>query len=98
MRSRLLLFVALGLALYTAAAGAQENNDEILAYHARGILQKHCQSCHSGGEPKAGFEILDRDGLLKEGIVANNAQGFSELVQRVKEGSMPPGDKDKLSD
>jgi hypothetical protein len=74
---------------------AFDKKQETLAYQVRAILQKRCQSCHSGNNAKGDLKILDYETLLKKKLISNNSK-FSELVQRVHEGSMPPGNMEKL--
>jgi hypothetical protein len=78
-------------------AGDSEKEIEIVAYQARSILETHCHGCHSGPRPRGSLIILDHDGLLNQQLVSVKRDGFSELLQRIDEGSMPPGRHDKLT-
>src|SRR4051812_15389150 len=61
------------------------------------ILVKNCVNCHNASEPKGGFDLTRKEGLLKGGksgpaVVAGKPEE-SYLIQRVTEGSMPPKKK-----
>ena len=82
-----------------SAQAANSNEEEALAYQARAVLHKHCLNCHGAEQPKAGLNILNYD-LVVDGrglVLPKAAPEFSELFQRVEEGSMPPGNQPKLS-
>jgi WD40 repeat protein/mono/diheme cytochrome c family protein len=64
-----------------------------LAEKARTVLQTHCAACHgSAGSAKGGFGyVLDRDRLVARDKVVPGKAGESPLLQRIKDGEMPPG-------
>jgi hypothetical protein len=59
---------------------------------AHAALEKHCGSCHAGGEAnEGGFDFLfDRDALVREQFVVPRRAAASRLVQRLNSREMPP--------
>src|SRR5262245_37911308 len=49
----------------------------------RAFLNKHCQSCHSGQEPKGGFDL---DKLAADFDNTANQERWLEVQKRVKAG------------
>lgn len=73
-----------------ANGGANAGGD--LATQAHRILEKSCYSCHgAGGTAEGGFNfILRRDKLVEEAYVIPGSPDDSFLLQRIKDGEMPP--------
>lgn len=69
-----------------------------LAPQAREILQRHCYDCHGGAETKAAkkFHVFNRDSLLDADrqYVVPYGPDQSRLILRIKDGSMPPPEKE----
>src|SRR5438128_5295988 len=66
--------------------------------HVRPILKTYCLDCHGGGEKLKGhLDLRLRRFLAKGGdsgpAVVPGAPGKSLLVERLKAGEMPPGEK-----
>jgi mono/diheme cytochrome c family protein len=90
-----LLAVALAAALPCAAAADPGQ----LAARARRVLEKHCAACHGAGpQARAGLHALEREALVKRGVIRPQRPQDSELVQLVECGTMPPGRRPKLTD
>src|SRR5258708_14925957 len=89
--------VVLALAASLRAAEESPSLDE----RAREIFQQHCAACHGRGKnpPQAGLNVLDRKRLIEEErrLVVPGQPDQSELLQLVECGSMPPGNKKKVS-
>ena len=69
-----------------------------IAPRVREILQRHCVECHGARPGKAmkGLHILDHKGLLDSArrIVVPGEPDDSRLIQRIKDGSMPPEEEE----
>jgi serine/threonine protein kinase len=69
-----------------------------LAPQAREILHRHCYDCHGGDQTKAvkKFHVFHRDSLLDANrqYVVPHEPDQSRLIKRIKDGSMPPPDKE----
>lgn len=96
----LLLFPAL---LFSPATvhGAEPPEKPSYEHDIRPILKTYCFDCHGGQELKAGLDLRLRRLIVKGGeggpaIVPGDVDG-SELVHRIRDKEMPPGEK-KLSD
>ncbi|MBL8797046.1 MAG: DUF1592 domain-containing protein [Planctomycetia bacterium] len=76
--------VVLGL-LSVAAARAEDFTREI-----RPILKTHCFSCH-GSETKKGN--LDLERFLQASQVVNDIKTWQSVVEKIRDGSMPPRGK-----
>ena len=63
-----------------------------LALKARQILEKHCHSCHGkSGTNEGGLNfILSLDKLVAKRLVVGNKASESPLLERIKNGEMPP--------
>lgn len=89
-----LLFLGLGSGLTRAEPALFES-------HARPILRAYCLECHGDeAKPKGGLDLRQARTTLEGGksgpaIVPGNPDA-SDLISRVREGTMPPGKK-KLS-
>jgi mono/diheme cytochrome c family protein len=91
------LTVALLLGLPCAAVRAEDKDSEAIAYQARGILRKHCSECHGAQQARAGLRILDHRELVgARTVVLPEAPSCSELLERIEDGSMPPGSRAKV--
>ena len=96
--SRLILSIAL---LYGLAATCNGADELFFEQPVRAIFKAHCFQCHGEeGEPKGKLDLRLRHFMVRGGesgpaLVAGKA-AESLLLQRIKNGEMPPGDK-KLS-
>jgi mono/diheme cytochrome c family protein len=95
------LFALAILTVGSAGRAAESPGD--LAIHARSILKTHCAECHDG---KAGsrsqLQILDYAQLAGSErklppFVKPGAPNASQVVEFIDDGSMPPGNRPKLS-
>jgi len=61
------------------------------------IIVKNCLNCHNPSDRKGGLDLSQKDGLFKGGksgpVIAAGKPDDSYLIERVREGSMPPKDK-----
>ena len=84
------------LALVTNQATA-DDSQLTFERHIRPIFRAHCYDCHGAGKTKKGNLDLRLVRLMLQGgesgpaIKAGDAKG-SYVVERIREGSMPPGD------
>jgi mono/diheme cytochrome c family protein len=66
------------------------------------ILQKSCVACHGPKARMAGLDLHEASLALRGGengpVVTPGKPAESMLLKRVREGSMPPGGKNRLSD
>lgn len=61
-----------------------------LATEAKKIISASCAGCHSGGKTAGGIaDILDRDGLIKDGFVNLADPSASKLYEAVRTDAMP---------
>lgn len=58
------------------------------------LLQKHCGSCHSGGESEGDFSLS----LLEDKANSNNRDHWLASFEYVKSGEMPPNDEASITD
>lgn len=58
------------------------------------LLQKHCGSCHSGGESEGDFSLS----LLEDKANSNNRDHWLASFEYVKSGEMPPSDEASITD
>jgi mono/diheme cytochrome c family protein len=73
-------------------AGAKVFNDQIAP-----LLVRYCLECHGPGDPHGGLDLSSREKALAGGdsgaaIVAGKP-GESLLIERLRDGSMPPEGK-----
>lgn len=74
-----------------------------LAIQARLILKKHCAECHDGqSSNRSSLSVMDFPQLVNPErklppFVKAKTPLASQIVQFMEEGSMPPGDKPKVS-
>jgi mono/diheme cytochrome c family protein len=71
---------------------------EIFKQHVRPLMAERCVKCHGGKETEAGFDLTDRDPLLKGGesgpaVLIGNAKNslMVKLLRHEKEPKMPKG-------
>ena len=81
---RTALFLALLATLCLGTVDAQTVYD---FFSARSFLDQHCQACHSGNAPAAGFRT---DGLYGETSFVKNPAAWISLAARVSNHEMPP--------
>ena len=66
------------------------------------ILQRSCIGCHGPGTRTAGLDLHDAALILRGTgngpVIVRGASQESVLIRRVREGSMPPGGKNRLSE
>ena len=100
-RIRILLCLGALLAGWSqCVAGA----DEMVDYQRQiqPILLAKCGRCHGGANRKSGLDLLSPTGLLKGGeggpVLVPGKPDESSLHARVRDGEMPPGGKDRLSE
>jgi serine/threonine-protein kinase len=78
------------------AARADRQTD--LAERAADVLRQRCAACHTGPKARGGLSILDHKALLQgRAVVVEKNHEKSELWQLVECGTMPPGDRPKLT-
>jgi len=74
-----------------------------LAIQARGIIKKHCAECHDGQSgTRSGLILLEHPQLVDTkrtlpAFVAPKSAAGSQIIQFMEDGSMPPGDRAKLT-
>jgi hypothetical protein len=54
---------------------------------AQAFLSKHCQACHSGKSPAAGFNLSE---VTSTPTFGNRADRWTRIASRVRNGEMPP--------
>ncbi len=88
------------LPLLAAAAGAddlgpREKGDRAIA--ARQVLFKYCRECHGGDTSAGRLTVVDHNRLVDPGPVPvpfasrNKDRPRSQVVEFMRDGSMPPG-------
>lgn len=86
------LFSMLGMAWGSAAVNAAEPASFFPPMMT--VLEQHCIRCHDGPDAKGGLDLASRDGWLKGGdggpAIVPGKPDESFLLERVKQGSMPP--------
>eukprot|EP00913_Durusdinium_trenchii_P008983 g8449.t1 len=93
--------ICLLLGVPAGRLSAAEPAAPLFEKHVRPIFRVHCVTCHGAGKEKKGnldvrlVRYLQKGGDSGPSITAGNA-AKSNLIERVKSGEMPPGDK-KLS-
>ncbi|WP_020470060.1 hypothetical protein [Zavarzinella formosa] len=93
-----LALLAMFLPAITQAADDFRAADRII--RVRGILQKHCAACHGENPGEGRLSVVDHPSLLKMRPVPTvqpREVAVSQLVTLIEEGSMPPGNRPKLS-
>jgi mono/diheme cytochrome c family protein len=88
----LVLALAAGIACLWAAGSvfASEPDNKPSYEFARSFFAAHCQTCHTGKEPKGDFDI---GGLTADFLDKANRDRWLEVLARVKSGEMPPKEK-----
>src|SRR5205085_8785686 len=76
----LAILFALPAALFGQAAHFSFDDAQV-------FLKNHCQMCHTGNTPASGFDIQQ---ISSPATVRTEAQRWSKLVLRVRNGEMPP--------
>lgn len=72
--------------------------DRDLPIKARAVLHKHCAECHGDDNRKGDLSILDHAGMQRpERPFVDASADRSELMQLIEDGSMPPGNRPKLT-
>ena len=70
-----------------------------LAIQARAILRKHCAECHGDVPIRGSVSVLDHKQLISTTppvpFVNPKDPGHSQLLEFVKDGSMPPGGRNR---
>src|SRR5687768_1519796 len=91
-RSAIRVFVvallAMGLAAEERTCGAAE--DPLFAQHFAPLLTQYCVDCHSGEKPKGDLRL---DTLELDLVDAAARAQWSEVVERIQAGEMPPEGK-----
>ena len=77
---------------------------DVFKKHVKPIIENKCLRCHGGKKIESGFDLSDREGLLKGGEIGvavvpgkSRESQLVKLIQHVKEPHMPDGDM-KLAD
>jgi mono/diheme cytochrome c family protein len=84
---------AIVAACIAAAASERAQADNALEPRIRGLLEKHCESCHDEGGDKGGLSVGELTGdFEKNGVAWKRIHGVVEA--RI----MPPADEEPLSD
>src|SRR5947207_5536680 len=97
-RLTFLLAPALSLLSLTVAPIARADEKVTFEEHVRPILKVYCLDCHGGGEKlRGGLDLRLQRFALRGGdsgpaLVPRDAKN-SLLLQRLKAGEMPPGEK-----
>ena len=90
------------LAVLPMAAAAQDASAPQFGRDVLPILQKSCVACHGPKARMAGLDLHEASLVLRGGengpVVAPGKPAESMLLKRVREGSMPPGGKNRLSE
>ena len=67
----------------------------------KAIFQASCRDCHSGDSPKGQFSLSSREGLIRGGetgrVITPGRPLESLLFQHVQDGTMPPGEDERLA-
>ena len=94
------LLVALVL-LPALAAAADDFAAADRAIRVRGILKQHCAECHGEAPGKGRLSVVDHPNLLSKTRPVASVQpkdtAASQVIALVEDGSMPPGNRPKLS-
>jgi mono/diheme cytochrome c family protein len=102
------LVVAVGTVIVVARAApqAREQTDQpphVPQFEAdiRPLFQAKCVRCHSGKRRKADLDLSALAGVLKGGesgpVIVAGKPDQSLLFEKIRQGAMPPGKKDRLS-
>src|SRR5688572_17713784 len=87
-------FTILFAVAFAASAAQPINFSPDTAHHERTIvpfLKQHCQKCHGPDKQKADFRV-DRD-LPNDFLTRSVAQKWSEVLNKLDTGEMPPKDE-----
>ncbi len=90
-----LAWFLLGPGLFLSSRSGLADLPGPLGEQAKAILQSHCAGCHGGGKAvKGGFAfVLDRDLLVRRGLVVAGHSRQSDLFLRIQQGEMPPASR-----
>ena len=91
------LAVALGLIGLLLPGTARADKQADLAAGAAKVLRQRCAECHSGAKARGGVNLDYASRLQESKVILKNDHQGSELWQLVECGTMPPGDRPKLS-
>jgi mono/diheme cytochrome c family protein len=84
-----------------STAGAQSATTADLVFRARQILVKHCAECHGEKPAPSTLGVLDHAQLTRAkepvSFVRAGDTSASQVIDLIEEGSMPPGDRAKVS-
>lgn len=75
---------------FSGLAQGSEPSANAVDNPAKEFFAQHCNSCHAGKEPKGDFLL---DSLTTDFLDKANRDRWLTVLQRVKEGTMPPKDK-----
>ena len=98
MADRLTYFVAIALAWFVSISPSEANEGLTFEKDVRPIFKAYCLDCHGGGEALKGRldlrlkRFAERGGESGPAVVVGRPEE-SLLVERLKEGEMPPGEK-----
>ena len=68
--------------------------NSLVAVADEALLRTHCGKCHSGEEPEGDFDVR----MLGESPSAESIGYWTDSIDYVKSGDMPPADESRLSD
>jgi hypothetical protein len=90
------LLTAVAVAVFCAGIPARETAaDEIsISEAAADFVTKHCQECHSGSVPEAGFSV---EPLSRSLATDDSLRFWTQIHDRVARGEMPPKGADQPS-
>jgi hypothetical protein len=90
--NRLVVFAIVLTGLQTPAVVAAEDSQSAKQIHS--FIQAHCLDCHEGDEAEA---KLDLASLKLDFSNAANEQHWVRIIDRVRDGEMPPAEAEKPS-
>lgn len=84
--------------LFIAGCGYLGNSDHLIAHATNPtftnlkttVFTAKCVRCHSGQSPSGDYDLSTYEGIMSEGRVVPGNPSASMLVQRLRDGSMPP--------
>ena len=76
---------------------ARESGAELFERHIEPLLRGHCLKCHNPADKQAGFDLTTQKQALLGGesgaVIQPGQPDASLLIQRVRDGEMPPDEK-----